>query len=757
MRLFRILSMVYAFVGLIPGIADAGDWTHWRGPLQTGVAPDTGLPSKLQLDPSQPDCNLIWKAPYGCRSTPLIMNGRVYLINSVGEGATEQERVMCLDANTGKMLWEHKFNVWHTDIVSARLGWTNLAADPKTERIYAHGTQGLLFCFDKNGKIIWQRSLTEEFGRISGYGGRICSPTVVDDLVIIGMLNSSWGDQGKGGNRWVAFDKSDGKVIWWADPAGQPKDTYYCVPVVAVIKGQKLLITGGADGGVYALKVNTGEKAWSYQLGTTMINSAPVVQGNHVFIGHGEENFDTNLQGRIVCLDAGTIENGHPKVVWKVDGIKPRYASPIIDGDRLYYPDDVARLHCLDAKTGKEIWGYSYGINARGSPVLADGKIYVGEVGSKFKILQPGSKKCKELDEQTFFPLSGNADVEINGTPAVANGRLYFSTSEEIYCVGEKKGKSADFPQGTEELRHGEKPMLLQIVPAEVTMHPGDSANFELRLFDEFGNSTSVKGLEADWSLPEPPLPPGANSPPPALKGKIGDGRLTVDAMPPSQQGYVVAKAAGLSAKARVRVAPRLPYSQDFEKVPVGAVPGGWVNTQGKFVVKQAADGNKVLAKVNDKASPLVARGNAYIGLPQYKDYTIECDVQGGKAGNDLPDMGVVANRYTLALAGNIQKLRLNTWDALPRLDRTVPFAWEPGQWYHLKLTFETKNGTGIVRGKCWKKGESEPAEWTVEVSDPRPNAEGAPALYGYVTGIPEGSHGTDIFYDNVRITPNKK
>src|SRR5262249_26209267 len=142
--------------------------------------------------------------------------------------------------------------------------------------------------------------------------------------------------------------------------------------------------------------------------------------------------------------------------------------------------------------------------------------------------------------------------------------------------------------------------------------------------------------------------------------------------------------------------------------------PGGWVNTQGKFVVKQLVDGNKVLAKVTDKASPLVARGNAYIGLPQYKDYTIECDIQGGKVANDLPDMGVVANRYTLSLAGNIQKLRLNSWDALPRVDRTVSFPWEPDVWYHLKLTFEMKEGVGIARGKCWKKGESEPAEWTV-------------------------------------------
>ena len=116
------------------------------------------------------------------------MNGHVYFFNYVeaaGKPITIQERIMCLDANTGKQVWEYKFNVFHTDIVTTRLGWTNLAGDPKTGNIYAHGTQGMFFCFDKDGKVLWSRSLSEEFGRITGYGGRVTSPTVAEDLVII--------------------------------------------------------------------------------------------------------------------------------------------------------------------------------------------------------------------------------------------------------------------------------------------------------------------------------------------------------------------------------------------------------------------------------------------------------------------------------------------------------------------------------------------------------------------------------------------
>ena len=142
--------------------ASAADWIHWRGPQQDGYSPERDLPEKFSLDPKAAGNNLIWKQEYGSRSTPLVMNGRVYLVNDTGlPNLHEQERVMCLNADTGAKIWEHKFNVWFTGIVSNRLGWTNLTADPETGNVYAHGTQGLLMCFDgKTGKVLWQRSLT---------------------------------------------------------------------------------------------------------------------------------------------------------------------------------------------------------------------------------------------------------------------------------------------------------------------------------------------------------------------------------------------------------------------------------------------------------------------------------------------------------------------------------------------------------------------------------------------------------------------
>src|SRR5262249_42123784 len=154
------------------------------------------------------------------------------------------------------------------------------------------------------------------------------------------------------------------------------------------------------------------------------VNCSPVVDGNLVFIGHGDENPDSSDQGRVICVDASKIKDGQPELVWKVDGIKVKFASPIIYEGRLYVCDEVAKLYCLDAKSGKRLWKpnrFSYGRNSMGSPVLADGKIYVAEVNSKFHILKPDATKCEELHAQFFpAPKGSVAEVELNGGPAIA-------------------------------------------------------------------------------------------------------------------------------------------------------------------------------------------------------------------------------------------------------------------------------------------------------------------------------------------------
>ena len=753
---------------LLAGTA-AADWTHWRGPTQNGVGYATGLPE----DWSPKGKNLLWKQPYGCRSTPIVSRGKVYIIGSVGEKETEGERVACFDARTGKPLWEHRFNVFLADIVTSRVGWANLCADPETGNVYAQGVQGLFFCFSEDGKILWQHSLTEEYGRVSGYGGRVSSPVVIADLVIIHNINASWGDQGRGANRFLAMDKKTGAVRWWCE-VGPSKGTNYSVPIDGIIDGQHLLFCGGSDGNLHAIQVNTGKKVWSFPVSERALNVSPVRDGNRIYIAHSEENSDTNKQGAVVCVDASQVEKGKPKQVWRRIGIVAGYPSLMLHDKRLYVCDNSSKLHCLNAETGETHWEHRYGRgNAKGSPVWADGKIYLSEVAARYHILKPGDKECKSLSSVRFLRPDGLV-IEVNGSPAISDGRVYLTTADELYCIGTPEGKTnAPSTEGAFGVS-GDKPAQALISPVDTVIHPGASASFQVRLFDEKGNPVEVKSLQVTWGLPA--IPPAANAPAgsptlPALKGTISpDGTFTAE-KGPSQAGVVEAKILAdgkeLTARARVRVAPTLPIKLDFDKIPEGRIPGGWINAAGKFQVVKLPEGGQALKKLANNPFPPVARSNAYIGMPDMTNYTITCDLLGTAKEEDvggrkilhLPDMGVINCRYKLVLDGGKQQLWLRSWAANLRINKVIPFTLEPGKWYRFKLEVVQQGEKAIARGKVWLRDQPEPADWTIVAEDPLPNKEGSPGLYTYGRGIPADGKGigTEIFFDNLLVTPNGK
>ena len=761
---FLMVSLSLCFSSLIvsPATLFANDWTGFRGPEQNGVSREVDLPAKFSLDPAEPDSNLVWKAPFLCRSTPIIMNDRVYINNAAGKGSSEQERVMCLDAKTGKKLWEHRFGVWHTDIVSVRLGWTHLAGDPKTGNVYWHGTQGMLVCFDKDGKILWKHSMTEEYGRISGYGGRLCSPVLDEDLVILNMLNFSFGSQAVGANRLVAMNKHDGKIVWWWESPYKPSDTIASNAVVAVINGQRLLIFGSGDGYLHGIKARTGEHLWDYPITAGGLNNTPVVDGNLVYVTHGAENVDNNIQGGIFCLDASKVEKGKPAVVWTKFGITAQFAAPILHKGRLYVCSDNGRMHSLDAKSGELYWKLIFGRTGQGSPVWADDKIFVSAVDGTFNIIQDLGTKGKKLHQQHFPSPDGVTDVEVTSTPAVANGRVYFGTSEGVYCIGKKdhSGKAGSIPPLPEESPPGE-PAAIRIEPAELSTLPGEKVQFLVKVMDANGRVLSDKGVAGDWSIPIPPPPPRTKIKPPVLNSAIsspqnGQCFLEIDAKVPNQEGLLQYANSIGKATARVRVAPRLAYTQKFDKVTPGLVPGGWINAQGKFTVTVLKDGSKVLRNNNKVGSPLVARANCYMSPPDWKNYTIEADVMGSKVGTDLPDMGVVGHRYRLVLFGNLQQLKIDAWDAIPRVSVSVPFEVKPDVWYRFKLKVQVEGGKGNLYGKAWQRDQAEPKDWQLEFTDSTPIPNGSAALYSYSTGILEDRPGTEVFFDNVHVTPNE-
>ncbi|MDA7979709.1 MAG: PQQ-binding-like beta-propeller repeat protein, partial [Pirellulales bacterium] len=722
----------------------ANDWTNWRGPERNGVSRETGLPADLE--------DVLWmKKDVSCRSTPIVMNDKVYVVSKIGEDADEQERVVCMDAQTGDVIWQHRFGIFYTPIVSIRLGWTVPAGDPETGNVYAHGTQGLLFCFDgESGAIKWQKSLTEEFGRITGYGGRVTSPIVDGDLVIISMLSSNWGAHGGGGVRFLAFDKNSGDLVWWSTTGIRPTNTYRCIPVVTTINGQRILISGGGDGHLHAFQVNTGKKLWSFEFGNGAMNPAPVVNGNRLYAAHGEEIPGRATVGRVACLDIGGQE---PAIIWEKDGIEFKYPSPMLEGERLFLPDRQGRLYCFDANTGERLWRAKFGRNCTGSPTYGDGKIYLSSVHGYFHILD-ANDKGRRISRKRFQPADPSLDVEVQGSAAIANGCVYFGTTEEFYCLGKYNKTQVNLPPqpGIPPANPTGEPTQLQVVPAEVTLKADDRVNFEAKLFDVNGQFVKSTPIELQLSAMKRGPGIGPDVVLPVLQGQVDGSSFTAPTISGGQSGSLLATAGDLQASVRVRQLPSFPYREDFESLGPGLIPGGWTNTQLRFVTTKLDDGNTVLMKTATIATPFYRQWYAFIGAPDMSGYTIAADAMGMEVRDNLPNMGVTAHRYILQMIGNEQKLRVSAWDAVPRVAEEIDFAWEPNKWYRLKLTIEVENGQAKILGKAWEKDEAEPDDWTIELIDKNPNLSGPSGLYGSAMGIQPPSPGTPIYYDNIIV-----
>jgi outer membrane protein assembly factor BamB len=708
-----------------------GDWPDWRGPLRDGISPEKSLPAKW----SPAGENLAWKAAYGGRSAPIVMGDRVFLQNAVGKGATLQERVLCLNADTGKLIWEHHFNVYLSDVPPHRVGWASPVGDTATGNVYVLGVGGTLLSLSNDGKPLWERSLGEDFGLLTTHGGRTVSPIIDGDLVIVSGVTFGWGTTARGAHRFMAFDKKTGETVWVSSPNIRPYDTTYAPPIIADVNGTRLLIQGGSDGHVHALKPQTGELVWKYEVSKRGLNTGVVLKGTTAIVTHSEENLDSSEMGMIAAVDAaakGTI--GKEQIKWSVKGFQGGFSSPVIDGDRFYQVDNGANLAAFEIATGKQLWLQNLGTIQKASPVLADGKLYVGTENGKFFILRPTATACEVLDQDQLGTES--LPEAIIGSVAVSGGRVYLVTDTNVYCIG-KKAPAVTTPAAHHSLERAPAtaaPTHVQVVPTELILKPGEKVNFRARLFDEQGRFIREEQA-ATWSLDQ-------------LRGQLEKGQFTAAAEGGAQAGQVKATVGQVSGAARVRVVPPLPWSENFDSLAVGAaIPAHWVNATGKYAIREV-DGNKVLVKTTEGSS-LMSRARSYMGPSDWANYTVEIDVRATEKRRQMGEAGVIAQRYVLVLFGNAQKLEIEPWQPETARTVSVPFPWKAETWYRMKLQVENlADGKVRARGKVWPVGEAEPSAWIIERVDPIPNKQGSPGIFGNALA--------EIYFDNLKVTSNK-
>jgi hypothetical protein len=509
----------------------------------------------------------------------------------------------------------------------------------------------------------------------------------------------------------------------------------------------------------HALQVTTGKPAWSIEVSKRALLNSVVFRDNVVYLTHGEENIDTTEMGMIAALDAtGSGQLTGAAIKWVTRGFLPTYASPVMDAERLYTVDNSAIVGAFDLKTGKELWTKRLGIGQKSSPVLADGKLYVGTEGGKFYILRPTATGAETVDEDQIGTATNPEPIV--ASPAIADGRVYVTTmppvtetpgsAGHLYAIGTRRARPAGSkdpasmgqpPAGSKDpasiasgARGLETPgpvTQVQVFPYEALLDPSAKQAFTLKLYDAKGNFIrNAPASEAQWTLE-------------LLQGTVGpDGTYAAPAT--GSAGFVKATVGGVAGQARVRVIPALPWIYDFEGIK--AAPMWWTsNLKG---VPRDLEGSGVLVRPRDDT--VGRRTRFMMGRPDWSNYTIEADVRGTEMRRQRGDVGLINQRYVMVLFGNSQHLEIHPWQAADRMTvRVNDVKWPVDTWFRMKMRVENRaDGTTLVQGKVWPRDRPEPSAWTIQKTDTIPHRKGSPGLYG--DGI------SDVMFDNVRVYRNQ-
>lgn len=761
----RIAARIVPLMAVLAGGLGVGElqavsgWLNWRGPNQNGVSTaKQALPTTLELGGS----NHRWTYQAHGAGTPVIADGRVYAWVYYGETNDLEEALVCLDVKTGAKLWEHRFLDFLSDTTYNRYAIGAPVVDAETGNVYVESTCGLIMAFTRDGQKLWEHSMMEEFGRLTFPNGRTGSLAVDGDLVIADAISSNWGADGAGRNRYYAFDKRTGALVWYSTPGTQPSDNSFAIPVFANLGEHRVFYVGTGCGHIVCINARTGEPVWRFRLSQAGVNSGVLLAGPDRLIAiHGKENVDSTSLGRLVSLKIPTTyPTGEKPVIlgpeaeaWRNDDFAAFTSSPLLVDNRVYSTIASGSLVCADATTGRTLWSEKLGADqVHASPAYADGRFYVPmHEGRVFVISVKDDKPTivsnNKMEEGTVCL----------GAPAFYGDAVFVFTKAGLHCFGPKNTAPVIPPSEPAPAKTAPStaPIAqLQVVPAEFSLLPGQSQAFEVYGLDAAGRRVRAVTSEVTFAKFIPPTAQVRSE----VDGEIAGNVLKAAAAAKASAGALQAKWNNLTGNTRGRVVAGIGYKDNFDAMPlgqksetgedVGFPPLPWLGARVKWYVF-AKDNGKYLGNRLDAIQFM--RTMNFIGSSAMKNYTMEADVMTDGNRRLMSNVGLVNQRYLFVMAANNRVLEVTS--NYERVNHSVPFEAQPNTWYRLKTRVDPdRNGPGgHLRAKLWDRSQPEPDKWTLEAHVPKIHTQGAPGVFAF---SPQSVR--RVFIDNVSIVANE-
>lgn len=400
--------------------AQADNWPQWRGPMMNGVSNEKNLPMSWTTEE-----NVVWKLalPGLSGSTPIVWRDRVFL--NVAEGTDLY--LWSIDRAKGTLVWKKLLGNGNVKMRKQNMSSPSPVTDGKS--VYVMTGTGVLKGFDFSGKELWSRDLQREYGPFGLNWGYASSPLLADEALYIQVLHGMKTDDP---SYVMRLDKNSGKTIWKVDrptdAVMESPDSYTTPALLRYGKTTELVVTGGDC--VTGHDLATGKELWRANglnpdnNGNYRIVASPVIFNGVIYA-------PTRVKPLLALKAGGRGDVTSSHLLWStING--PDVPTPVTDGQYFYVVNDRGIMWCLDAKTGAEVYAqqrlkpgaYS------GSPVLADGKIYVTNEEGLTSVVRAGAK---------FEVLAENMlNDYCLSSPAISDGQIFLRTSQTLYCIGKK-------------------------------------------------------------------------------------------------------------------------------------------------------------------------------------------------------------------------------------------------------------------------------------------------------------------------------
>jgi outer membrane protein assembly factor BamB len=437
----------------LPSAVLAANWPGWRGPHGDGTADARNLPETWTTEK-----NIKWKQemPAWSGSSPMIWGDRIFLNSpsqeevkpapepgpgaggrrpppglSRGLGMTgpggQELLLLCLDRATGKEIWRRQYDQGNQIQMKQNMSSPTPVTDGK--RIWIISGNGMVACFDFAGNEQWKFDLVKKYGKVGTNFGYGSSPLLLDGKLILQVLQGMKTDDP---SYVFALNAATGEILWRVD---RPTDAIhespdaYTTPTVLETGGKKQIVVSGG-GYITGHDPETGKEIWRggglnpNNARDFRVISSPVVRDGMIYA-------PTRKNPLLAFKAGGTGDISQSQLAWSWTARGgPDVPTPVCDGKYFYMADDAGALTCLDAKTGKVIYGpEDTGIGrVSASPILADGKIYITSETADVAVVEAGPK---------FRLIASNS---LDGsytlcTPAFVDNEIILRTGTHLYCI----------------------------------------------------------------------------------------------------------------------------------------------------------------------------------------------------------------------------------------------------------------------------------------------------------------------------------